>query len=60
MSDELKQEQIFWRLILNDVCKLEELDSSYTLDDVMKANTMLDVKNEVDAIMAEQDPNNAK
>lgn len=55
MHPELKEEQILWRLVINKICTWHELETSYTLKDVMKANAMLDIQNEIDSIMSQED-----
>lgn len=51
----LREEEILWQLILNNVCTLQELETTYTLDDVMRANAMLNAKIEIENICAEQE-----
>jgi len=52
---DLREEEILWRLIINNVCTLQELETTYTLDDVMRANAMLNAKIEIENICAEQE-----
>jgi len=44
LDKELNSEYFLWRLVLEDVCSLWELDNHYSLDDVLRANALLDMK----------------
>lgn len=44
LDSELSEELFLWRLILEGICSLEELKTSWTLDDVLRATAILDMK----------------
>jgi ABC-type uncharacterized transport system substrate-binding protein len=43
-----------WRLVLDGVATLEEIETHYSLDDVMSANLMLDLKHEAERLAREK------
>ena len=42
-----------WRLIINDKATLTELETTYTVEDVLLANEALDMQQEIDSILQE-------
>lgn len=43
-----------WRLIIIDkVATLEEIENTWSMDDLTRANTMLDIKHQIETIMSE-------
>ena len=40
----MKEELEIWRLILEGIVSLQEIEQSWSLDDVMRANALLDLK----------------
>jgi hypothetical protein len=48
---------MIWRPVLAGLCTLEEIERSWTLDDLMDAHEALDIKAEWEAkIQAQNDP----
>lgn len=45
----MSQEYIIWRLVFERVATLEELETHWSLDDVARANALLDMKNTYEA-----------
>lgn len=40
-----------WRLVISKVATKKELDECWTVDDILKANAILDFKDEVNKVM---------
>lgn len=40
----MKEELEIWRLVLEGIVSLQEIEQSWSLDDVMRANALLDMK----------------
>jgi hypothetical protein len=47
----LLEEFFLWRLVINQCATLQELDTHWSIDDVMRANAVLDVKEEIETAM---------
>ena len=47
MAEGLKQELIIWRLVLQKICSLQELETIWSLDDVLRANALLDMQSDL-------------
>jgi hypothetical protein len=50
----LLEELHIWRLIEAGMATLYELETCWSMDDVIRANTVLDVKNEVERLTIEE------
>lgn len=44
---QIKDEFVVWRLILEKVATLSEIETLWSLDDVMRANALLDMKSDI-------------
>jgi hypothetical protein len=38
---------LVWRLVLNKIATLDEIDNYWCFDDIIKANELLDIKDDV-------------
>lgn len=47
VSPELKEEFAIWRLVLERMATLEEIERSWSIDDVMRANALLDMRSDL-------------
>jgi hypothetical protein len=54
ISPEISDEWLAWRLYIAGKASLQELDLVYSLDDVIKANVVLDIDEKIQAILMER------
>jgi hypothetical protein len=47
LHEELRDELSIWRLILEKITSLQELETLWNLDDVMRANALLDMQQDL-------------
>jgi hypothetical protein len=48
VEDELLEEWPIWRLVEAKIATLTEIESTWNLDDVLRANTVLDIKAKIE------------
>ena len=48
IDEELRDELMIWRLVIKGVATLQEIETFYSLDDVIRANTMLDITDAIE------------
>ena len=44
LHPDIKSEFLFWRIILEGIASLEEIERAWSLDDLMRANALLDMR----------------
>lgn len=44
---------MIWRLVIKGVATLQEIETFYSLDDVIRANTMLDITDAIERAIME-------
>lgn len=44
LHPDIKSEFLFWRIILEGIASLEEIERTWNLDDLMRANALLDMR----------------
>lgn len=44
---------LVWRLVINKIATLKELETVYTVEDILLANQALDMQQEIDSILQE-------
>jgi hypothetical protein len=48
VDEELLEEWPIWRLVESRIVSLTEIESTWSLDDVLRANTVLDIKAKIE------------
>jgi hypothetical protein len=51
---EVRFEWVLWRLVMAKVATLEELRTTYSLADVLKLNSLLDMKEDIERCVTEE------
>lgn len=51
IDPDLREELAIWRVVEGQLATLTELESTWSIDDLLRANAYLDMKTEVDTIM---------
>lgn len=44
LHPDIKNEFLFWRIILEGIASLEEIERTWSLDDLLRANALLDMR----------------
>lgn len=44
LHPDIKSEFLFWRIILEGIASLEEIERTWSLDDLLRANALLDMR----------------
>jgi len=55
LSDEIREEELLWRLVTSNVFSWYEMETCVTLDDVLRANAVLDMQEYYRKEMAKRD-----
>jgi hypothetical protein len=46
---------LVWRLVISKIATLKELETIYTVEDILLANQALDMQQEIDSIISESE-----